>query len=244
MSRLYPLILILQGYCLYHAYKNKKEYYWYLLVLFLPVIGSLIYLFTNFGTQANLDTVSETIRGAVNSNYEVDRLLKEAKYSDTIANKIRLADSYASKQKYHQAIALYESCLEGFNADDLKTKEKLMVAKYFVDDYQGVLELGDTLNENPSFRNSESRIVYAWSLSFLGDYEKAEEVFKAMDVRFSNYVHRSEFAKFLMEQNRTFEAKELLSELEEEIAHMDAGEQRQKKAIRKEINNLYRSIKG
>jgi len=242
MSKLYPLVFILQGYCLYHAYKNQKEYHWYLIVLFLPVIGSLIYLFVNFGSQTNMENVGETIKSAVNSNYEVDKLLKESKYTDTIANRIRLADTYASKQQYQQAIALYESCLEGFNADDLITKEKLMVAKYFMDDHEGVRELGDTLNENPSFRNSESRIVYAWSLHFLGNSEKAEEVFKAMDVRFSNYVHRSEYAKFLMEVNRSIEAKELLSELEEEIMHMDSGEQRQKRAIRKEINNLYRTI--
>lgn len=241
--RFFPVILILQGYCIYHAYKNQKGYHWYLIVLFLPLLGSFAYLFLNFGSRANLDTVSETIKGVINDDYEVEKLLKESKYSDTITNRIKLADSYASKQKYLQAIALYESCLEGYNADDLKTKEKLMVAKYFIDDYQGVEILGNTLNDNPSFKHSESRIVYAWSLAYLGNHEKAEEVFKDMDVRFSNYVHRSEFAKFMIEQNRSYEAKELLAELEEEISHMDSGEQRQKKAIRREINNLYKSVK-
>ena len=243
MSRLYPLVFIIQGYCIYHAYKNQKGYHWYLIILFLPIIGSLIYLFKNFGTQVNIDTVSETIKGAVNSNYEVEKLLKESKYTDTIANKIKLADVFASKEKYLQAIALYESCLQGFNSDDIKTKEKLMVAKYFIEDYNGVKELGDDLNEDPMFKNSESRIVYAWSLSFLDDNEKAEDVFKAMDIRFGNYVHRSEYAKFLMEQKRPLEAKELLTELENEISHMDTGEQRQKKPIRREINNLLRSVR-
>jgi len=242
MSRLYPLVLILQGYCIYHAYKNQKAYHWYLIVLFLPLIGSLIYLFTNFESSANIETVSETIKGVVNENYEVEKLLKESNYTDTITNKIKLADTYASNQKYLQAIALYESCLEGFNADDLKTKEKLMVAKYFIEDYEAVQELGDSLNENPTFKNSESRVVYAWSLHFLGNHEKAEEVFKAMDIRFSNYVHRSEYAKFLIEQKRSLEAKELLTELEEELSDMEAGEQKRKRAIRKEINNILRTV--
>ncbi len=242
MSRLYPLIFILQGYCIYHAYTNRKGYHWYLIVLFLPIIGSLIYLFVNFGSKTNLENVSEAIKEVVNSNYEVEKLLKESKYSDTITNRIKLADSYAAKQKYLQAIALYESCLKGFNSDDLMTKEKLMVAKYFIEDYTGVKKLGDTLNNNPTFKNSESRIVYAWSLHFLNDHEKAEEVFKAMDVRFSNYVHRSEYAKFLIEIKNSFEAKELLAELEDEISHMDVREQRQKKSIRREINNLLQSV--
>ncbi len=242
MSKLYYLTILLQVFCIYHAIKNQKELFWILIVLFLPLIGSLLYLFSNFGSKTNLETVSETIKSAVNSNYEVDQLIKNSKYSDTISNRIRLADTYASKQEYHQAIALYESCLTGFNADDLKTTEKLMVAKYFTEDYEGVRELGDKLNDNPSFKNSESRIVYAWSLHYLGNQVKAEEVFKAMDIRFSNYVHRSEYAKFLVEENRSFEAKELLTELEDEISHMETSEQRQKREIRKEINNLLRSI--
>ena len=243
MTGFYPLIFILQGYCIYHAYKNQVGFHWYLIVLFLPIIGSLAYLYVNFGSEANIETVSEKIKGVVNNNYEVEKLIKDSKYTDTIANKIRLADTYASKQKYLQAISLYESCLEGFNSDDLITKEKLMVAKYFIEDYDSVQKLGDTLNDNPLFKNSESRIVYAWSLYFLGHKEKAEEVFKAMDVRFSNYVHRSEYAKFLVEEKRSYEAVELLTELEDEISHMEAGEQRQKKPIRTEINNLLRSIK-
>jgi len=242
MIKIYPVILILQGYCIYHAYKHQKGYHWYLIILFLPLLGSLIYLFINFGSQVNIETVSETIKGVVNNNYEVEKLIKESKYSDTITNRIMLADTYASKQNYLQAIALYESCLQGFNSDDLKTKEKLMVAKYFIEDYESVRELGETLNEDPLFKNSESRIVYAWSLSFLEDDEKAEEVFKAMDIRFSNYVHRYEHAKFLIEKSRSHDAKELLTKLEDEFSHMDVAEQRQKREIRREINNLLRTV--
>lgn len=242
MSKLYPLVLILQGYCLYHAYKNQKEYYWYLAILFLPILGSLLYLYINFGSRIDIDQVSETIKSTVDSNYEVDKLIKESKYSDTIANRIKLADTYASKGKYLPAITLYESCLHGYNSDDLKTKEKLMVAKYFVEDYDGVITLGNDLNEVPLFKNSESRIVYAWSLSFSGDNEKAEAVFKDMDANFSNYVHRSEYAKYLMQHNRALEAKDILQNLEDEISHMEPGEQRRKSPIRKEIKNLIRSI--
>lgn len=243
MSSLYPIVFILQGYCIYHAYQNQKEYHWYLIILFLPIIGSLLYLYLNFGSRLNLDNVGESIKGAVNTNYEVDKLLKNSEYSDTFANRIKLADTYASKGNYLPAISLYESSLQGFNADDLKTQEKLLVAKYFVEDYDGVLELGDTLNHLPTFKNSESRIVYAWSLAFRDNLEKAEEVFKGMVANFSNYVHRYEYAKFLIKQSREFEAKEMLLELENEISHMESGEQKRKSPIRKEINNLLSSIK-
>jgi len=243
MRNLIPLLFVLQGYCIYHAYKNQKGYLWLMVILFIPILGALTYIFSNFGKSVNLEEVGESIKEAMDSDYDVEKLLKESKYSDTIANRIKLADSYASRRQYGQAIALYESCLQGFNADDLMTKEKLMVAKYFSDDYEGVKVLGDSLNEQYAFRNSESRIVYAWSLHYLGLTEQADTVFKEMDVRFSNYVHRSEYAKFLIEENRIHEARELLIGLQDEISHMESGEQRQKRDIRKEITNILKSIR-
>ena len=242
MSRLFPiLIILLQVYCIYHAYKNQKAFYWYLIILVFPVIGSLGYLFIHFESRENFESMGEKIKGMVNEEYEVEKLIKESKYSDTITNRIKLADKYASKQRFHEAIALYESCLKGYNADDIQNKEKLMVSKFYIHDYEGVIETGNSLNNEPLFRNSESRIVYAWSLHLLDRNEEAEAVFKDMDVRFSNYVHRSEYAKFLIENSRSLDARDLLSELEDEIAHMDPSEQRQKREIRKEIVSLLKS---
>lgn len=244
MYRFSSFILIAQAFCIYHAYKNKKEYYWYLLIIFLPFLGSVAYLYIHFATRRNIDNVATKIKTTVNSNYEIQELLKESKYADTIANRIKLADAYASKNKYLQAIALYESSLEGFNKDDIKTREKLMVARYFVDDFEEVLKHGEYLVGDPLFKNSESRIVYAWSLSALDMKEKAEAEFKEMDVRFGNYIHRTEYVKYLLEQERPKEAKELLLSLQDEIAHMDRDEQRQKKDIAKEIEKLMRTLKN
>ena len=121
-------------------------------------------------------------------------------------------------------------------------QQPIKPARYFNEDYEDVIKLGDDLNSVHLFKNSESRIVYAWSLALTDNKEKAEEVFKDMDANFSNYVHRSEYAKFLIEQNRAVEAKEILNNLEQEISHMEPGEQRRKKPIRREIKSLIQSI--
>ena len=52
MFRFYTPILILQVFCLYHAYKNKSENWWYFLILMFPLIGSLIYPLQAFLLQA------------------------------------------------------------------------------------------------------------------------------------------------------------------------------------------------
>lgn len=242
MARYSFLILFVQLFCAYHAYQNNKPFYWYLLIFFIPVIGTIAYLYVHFASLKNLENVSETIKSTVNKNYEIDKLMKDAKYSDTITNRIMLADAYAAKQQYHQAAALYKSCLEGFNADDEKTLEKLMVATYFLDDYEATVQIGKKLDTSPLFKKSESRIVYAWSLNYIGQIEKADQVFREMDIRFSNYVHRAEYAKFLIENNRPKEARGLLISLKDEFDGMEKSEQRQKKAIAKEIDSIYKSI--
>ena len=242
MIRYYSIIGALQVFCLYHIYKNHRESYWYFVVLFIPALGSLAYLYVEFFTRNNIEKVSESIKNVVNPEYSIQNLLKEAKYSDTITNKEKLADAYASKGQYHQAIALYKSCLEGFNEADSGILTKLMVAQYFVDDYQGVVVAGSKLDGDPVFDKSESQAVYAWSLYHVGQHEKADEVFESMDVRYSHYVQRSEYAKYLIETNRSDQAKDLLSSLIDEFEGMDKTELRQKKAIRKEIEGLMKEV--
>lgn len=242
MLRLYSLLGILQLFCLYHAFKNRKESYWYFVIFFLPGLGTAAYVYMHFLTKNNIDKVSETIKSTVNPKYSINSLLKEAKYSDTITNKEKLADAYASKGQYHQSIALYESCLEGFNAGDLGIQEKLMVARYFVDDFEGVVKVGNELEGKKAFAKSESRVVYAWSLFYLGADAKSDKVFQSMDIRYGNYVQRAEFAKYLIETHREREAKSLLISIQDEFDGMDKIEFRQKKEIRKEISGLMKAV--
>jgi len=240
--RYYSIIGLLQVFCLYHIYRNRRESYWYFIVLFIPGLGTAAYLYVEFFTRNNIEKVSESIKNVVNPEYSIKNLLKEAKYSDTITNKEKLADAYASKGEYHQAIALYKSCLEGFNQADSGILTKLMVAQYFINDFEGVVAAGDKLDGQPVFDKSESQAVYAWSLYYVGQDAKADEVFQSMDVRYSHYVQRSEYAKYLIESNRSDEAKELLETLIDEFDGMDKTELRQKKAIRKEISGLLKEV--
>ena len=195
-----------------------------------------------FFTRNNIERVSESIKHVVNPEYSIQNLLKDAKYSDTIANKEKLADAYAAKGQYHQAIALYESCLEGFNQADMGILTKMMVAKYFVSDYEGVVIAGDKLDGQPAFDKSESQAVYAWSLYYIGQDTKADEVFQSMNVRYSHYAQRSEYAKYLIETQRADEAKALLESLVDEFDGMDKTALRQKKAIKKEIMGLLKDV--
>ncbi len=75
----FPIIIMLQVVCLLHAYRNGSDQKWYWLILFYPIIGSIIYLYEHFYSRKNMADLSEGVKGVINSNYEIQKLEKEVK---------------------------------------------------------------------------------------------------------------------------------------------------------------------
>ena len=141
--------------------------------------------------------------------------------------------------RYKDAIALYASCMQGFMADDPSLRMKMLYAHFMDGDYASAIEYGSLLESEKIFKNAEERIVYAWSLYHGGKTDVAESIFAEMDKSFTNYYHRMEYCKFLLKTGKNEQAKEKLSVLIEEFDHMEGPERRLKKAIYREIKDLY-----
>lgn len=243
MLRLTPL-LILQGFCIYHAYTNKANWRWYLLILFLPLIGCLIYLYVHFVNKQNINTVSKGVKSVINTSYELEQLEKQMDFSDTIQNKTLVADKYVELERYAEAIDLYESCLEGFNHSDPKTLKKLVKVLYLDENHEKAVFYGSKIENDKYFLKTEEAICYAWSLFYVGQPEKAQALFSKMDVAFANYVHRMEYAKFLDESGDNALAIAKLEEVIAEFEHMQSHERRNLSNTTRAIEQLYRQLKN
>lgn len=242
MFRLFPIILILEVFCLYHAYKNRADQKWFWFIIIFPLLGCLFYLYHHFYSKDNINTLTEGVKGVMNKNYEVEKLEKEVQFSDTIQNKTRLADKYAADGRTVEAIKLYESCLVGFNSNDTGIKMSLLECYASIRNYEKACEIGDTFTSEKTFKESWSRIGYAWSLYHTGRLEDAEENFRATNSRYSNYPHRLEFAKFLASIEKKEEAIKLLDEMIEEFNNISSAERRQISAERKAIIDYRASL--
>jgi len=235
----YYLVMALQAFCIYHAYSNRVEQKWYWIILFLPVIGSLIYLYTHFYSRQNIDNLEEGIKVVLNSDYATQKLEKEVEYSDTIITKTRLAEKYGELGRHDEAIALYLSCLEGFNSDSPGIVKKLVHLYYLTEDYSKAVDYGNRIKDNTEFSNSEEKIGYAWALYYSGDTEAAAAYFEDMDAPFSHYPQRMEYARFYFEQGKKEAALEKLNELLGEYEHLESYEKRLKKAIFRSIRKMH-----
>lgn len=243
MLRFSPLLLLLQAFCLYHAYKNKSDQKWYWLIIILPLIGCIIYLYHHFYSRRNIENLAEGMKTTFISNYKIEKLEQEVKVSDSMSNKIALANEHSALGNYARAIALYESCLEGIFKDDIELLLKLVKNNYLIKNYEATVQYGEQIREQKEFLNSEERLAYAWANYYLEKKEIAEQHFQDMDIRFSNYTHRLEYASFLNMEDRKEEAIEKLLEMLNEIKSMDSYERRSKKGIYKQIRNFYFQLK-
>ena len=239
MVGLYTPVLILQAFCLYHAYKNNSVQHWYWLIIFLPGIGSALYLYHNFYNRSNIETLADGVKNVVNSNYKLEQLEKAHRLSDNIATKTNLANAYVTYQRYDEAIALYQACLTGFMADDPALLMKLLQTYFLKRDYDAAIACGLKLESDKLFKKAEERITYAWAHYHKGNVGKAEETFRDMDKSFSNYLHRLEYCKFLLAVNKRDVFEEKIKTLMEEFEVMKGTERKYNISVIRQARELY-----
>jgi hypothetical protein len=204
-------------------------------------MGSIIYLVSNFDGRDSLQTLKENVKEVVISNYKVEQFEKALRFSENIKNKVNLADAYTEIGRYQDAITLYSACLQGFMSDDPPIRMKLLTAHFMNEDHDQVVEFGSKLESEKSFKNSEERVAYAWSLFQTGKADLAESVFEDLDRSFTNYYQRLEYCKFLLKTEKSESAKEKLINLLEEFDQMQGTERRSKRNILREVRDLQAS---
>lgn len=242
MYRLFPLAIILQIFCLYHAYRNKPEQYWYWIILFFPFVGSVFYLYDNFYSKKNIDNLVEDVKGKLVTNYKIEKLERELAYTKTYSNVLRLIDEHGNVGNYGQALDLCLSNNEGIYKNDPDLLMKIIRYSFLTEDYQKVVTYGKILKYDKLFMHSQEHTAFAWSYYYTGDTATAEKEFTLMDIKFTNYDNRMEYISFLMEIGKTEQAKMKVEELLMEIESMDRYEQRLKKDIHKKLKTLSRNL--
>jgi hypothetical protein len=238
MLGLYTPLLALQAFCVYHAYRNNADYKWYWLIIIFPLVGCLIYLYHNFYNRNTVQTITQGVKEVVNSNYRVEQLEKAVRFNDNLSNQVNLADAYVTLARYEEAIKLYSECLAGFMAEDPDLRMKVLHASFMNKDYATSVLYGEMLANEKSFKNSEARVAYAWTLHLSGKKEEAQLVFQDMNKSFTNYAHRLEYGRFLKETNQLESLKELIAELDEEFNHMKGQERRTHRHVIQQIRDL------
>jgi hypothetical protein len=222
----YFFTIVLQAICAIHCIRKGAQNNWIWIIIFLPLIGSVAYIFSEIFTDREIQNVQSGIGTLFNSRGRIKRLENNLRFSDTFNNRIALADAYLADGQTEKAITLYESSLEGNFTENEYVLGQLINAYYQIKRYNDIIPITQKIYKLPQFSLSRQHVLYAIALANTGQPAAAEKEFKMMKARFSNYEARYQYARFMIENNRSEEARLLLKEMIGEVSHLSPRERR------------------
>lgn len=225
-STFYIITIILQAICVIHCMRKGNQQKWIWIIVFLPMIGSIIYFFSEIFTGREMRTVQSGVGEMFNPSGSIRKLEDNLRFSDTFNNRIVLADAYLKAGQPAKAASLYESSLTGAFTENEYAISQLILAYYAEKRYADIVAIAPKIYKQPQFPRSKAHILYAMSLANTGRDDMAEQEFLGMKGRFSNFEARYYYALFLQKNNRYEEARKLLRDIVEEIPQLSSVERR------------------
>ena len=238
----YYFIIALQAYCIYHLFKNRNSYYWVFAILFLPLIGSIIYLITQVYNKRDANKIQENIVSIINPTKRIKDLEKKLQFSETYQNRVNLADAYLENGDFKNAIPHYLDALNDNLQNDLYATKQLIECYFNIEDYNNAILYAEKIKDSSEFLKSKSQFFYGLALEKLGKLDDAETNLKQIDIRYSFYDERFILAKFLLNRNKTEEAKVILEDIYMESQNMTKQNQRIYRNTIVEVEKLKNSL--
>lgn len=238
----YYLIIILQGFCIYHAIKNRNNYYWIFLILFLPAIGAIIYLITQVYNKNDANKIQQEITSILVPTKKVKDLEKQLAFSESYQNRVNLADAYLEMKDYNNAITHYEVAIKDKSQKGFHETKALVKAYYGLQNYKQVINYAERIKGELEFENSKAQFIYGLALEKVGDIEAAETTLRKIDLRYSNYEERLILAQFLLKHNKPEDAKAILNEILTESQNMTKPNRKLYRVTIQEVQKLIQTL--
>ncbi len=222
----YYLIIGLQIFCAVHCLRRGTQGRWLWMIIVLPVLGSLIYIYNEILSNRRYSGPKINVGAVINPGGKIKKLEEELKFTDTFNNRIALADAYLAAGQTEKAADLYKASLTGAFAENEHAMAQLMIAYYELGQYEDVLPIAKKLYKLPQFPRSKAHMAYAMSLESLGNIDEAENEFKAMKGRYSYFEQRYQYGLFLVRNGREDDAWTIFSDMLNEEPHLGKIEKR------------------
>lgn len=223
-SQYYVLVIVLQGICAFHSIRRGTQSKWIWIIVFLPLVGSLAYIFTEIIQKQHVSSVQEGVASIVNPSGRIRKLERALTFSDTFANRTALADAYLASGMYTQAATLYESCLTNLFSNSEQVIMNLIQAYFHIGRFEDIIRVAPSVAGGLTFPKSPANLMYAIALEKCSQPEQAEREYAKLNLRFSNYEARYRYGQFLLSSGRREDAMKILKGILEEAQHMTRAE--------------------
>jgi len=217
MSEAGLFIIILQVYFCVHVFRHDKERFWIFIIILVPLIGCIVY----FLTQVLPDLVHDrkfkragmSLINTLDPQREIRRLQDELEVSDSIENRLALADAYVQASQPAAAIDLYEQCLAGIHEDDPDIMLKLAQACFSNEEIHKAKDILDKLlAKNPDYKSYDGHLLYAKVLESLDLTEQAAREYEILASGYPGEEARVRYGLLLKKMGQEDRAQALFRE--------------------------------
>jgi hypothetical protein len=204
--------IVIQVYFAVHAGKTGR-YGWIFIILFFPLVGSLIYFFVEYLPEMRVESRVKTRRN-VSANKRVAELQREMEITDSIKNRINLAEAYFQNGMYQESINLLEKSLVGTYTNDPYILKGLCHAYFKNGNYEKTKEYLSMYEKNTEGKLVNNiRLMKAKTCEALGQDREALEEYKAIVNLYDGEEARCCYALLLKKNGEKHEAKKLFEEI-------------------------------
>ena len=201
-----------QLYFAVHAGRTGR-YWWIFLILGFPVAGSIIYFFAVYLAETQLQTKRKKVK-RISPAKRIKLLQRELEISESVQNKINLAEAYSQNGQYQQSIDLLEGCLVGTYSKDLHILEGLSFCFYHMGNLEKTLEYLSNLEEaNEGKLPVKLQLMRATVFEDMGDDNRALEEYSSIIKSFSGEEARCRYALLLKKRGQIRKAREMFEEI-------------------------------
>lgn len=215
MLYLPPLLVVgLQIACAVHAIRHGRTSTWLWLILFFPLIGSIIYVVSEVRIERAGRNVVEGVLTAVAPTRRLKELREQLAHCDTVENRMALAAESLAQGLPEEAIQLYESCREGVFKDDPAVLMSL--AEAYLDTgahakAQAAFE--DLFRVSPRHRTVDRRLLLARALQGQGNHDAALAEYEEIAGKGTGDEARCRYALLLEKVGRGDEAQPIFARI-------------------------------
>lgn len=201
-----------------HAAKTGRFNPWGYVMLFLPGVGTVAYVLAELipewmGTYQG-QQARQRVVNTLNPEKEYRRLMDELAITDTIANRVALAEECLALGKYEEALSHYDNTLSRPMGDEPAYALGKARAEFgFGRPQAAVATLDDLRARWPDFQSADGHLLYARALAGSGRTDEALEEYKAVSSYFPGAEARVRWAMLLESLGRHSEAKAIYAEL-------------------------------
>ncbi|HEX3132493.1 MAG TPA: hypothetical protein VHX44_02795 [Planctomycetota bacterium] len=229
----YWIVIGLQVICIVHVLRSRQEFWWIWMIVFLPFIGSAVYLLIHRHSMLPSARMPFNIPIPMMEALNERRIERDFKTSDTLDNRIQFANVLINRGAYADAITLLEPSMSGplrGHLGLLFTCARAHFANRDIPAATAILERAEAVPNND--RLKQRNLLLAMCYESTGDQTRAEAKYQAAQGGFVGEEAKARYALFLTSIGRKSEAQDLFRRILDDINSAPWAYRREQKAWR------------